>query len=173
MTINPYLFSCDPIQVFINRYKASLSDDINGLRPDMLHGKSEKDLINELFNKHTFEVPILQPDGRSIVDDGSVQFDVDFPIEVYSVPFEGIAELFMYRPTSRSNRVPIGNVRESEILIVRQADDTDETEIQSKLDEKVELIEQYLEYTKSDCGRWKDEAYRITTRGIEELKRRS
>lgn len=123
----------------------------------------QKNSIDEIalttINKSNLKAPKLRPDQASIIHKSEIKIpkkdygqNIEVPgiVIIVSIPFEGNAEYFRWRPSSYTSSLPQGKLMGNEIRITHTFSKGKGYNIQAKHKQYLDKINQYLSWVERD-----------------------
>ncbi len=164
MSADDVLFSRYDWSQAIEGQKAALVKAIQSLTKDRLLGESSEELIDELAEQFSINVPELD-EGNITVSQKEV--DIELGNDPFGfgdrrtargtevtvkIPFTGDAELFNVRPNKWSTMLPRGEVYHGQILLHIRGRSLTPESLRKEIDGELASVNQYLEWQRESLG---------------------
>ena len=186
---NDLLFYGKELGALIRTYEAEICKEVESWERNKILAASEPDLIAYLVEKFTLDVPRLireqihiESEGEArinvsgrygyFVRDPSRPFYVPGSYVTVALPFEGDGDLFGFQASTYTLNPPCGRVYGSAILISFQDVKLDPERIRQEIDNRVNQIEQALNWVKNDCDAWHARVQSVAEQYVRDRKRR-
>lgn len=177
------------LSALIRTYEFRLKEEVEEWESNRILSTSEHDLVSYLVDKFTLVPPRLLRDQIFIEREGETKIDVSRRFEynlfghqgplhitgsfvTVGIPFEGDADLFSFRASSRSTNTPYGQVSKSTVLLTYQDVKLDGNQLRREIDSVTVNIEEHLEWIRSDCNQWNNRVTQIAKQCICNRKQR-
>ena len=167
------LFNRVELADLIDGYPRTIQGDVDSWERNKVLATSESDLVDYLIAKYSLDAPILRPRDQweSAADEAAVDVSHDFRRAPFGrrilipghrvsvrVPFDGDADLFDFRPSTRNFNPPRAKVSKSDSLLTFTVtvphDDADAERVRHEIDVEVTNTESYLGWLRDDCAAW-------------------
>lgn len=169
------LFSQARLGDLIGDYPRAIQGEVDGWERNKVLAASESDLINYLVAKYFLDAPTLLPRDHweSVADEAAVDVSHD-PMRApfwdgrrilipghrvsVRVPFDGDADLFDFRPSTRNFNPPRATVSKRDSVLTFTVtvphDTADGESIRKEIDREVANTESYLAWVRQECATW-------------------
>jgi hypothetical protein len=152
---------------------------VKNLRPDTVLATPEADLIGQLYEKFRVE-PLQLHVERAESSTGIAATQVDarlFHMDVtryeLAVPFDGDESLLDLRPNRFTTRLPRGDVRNSEVIIIYEGANPAQTEtIKAFVDDQLALLGQWSDWSAAECREYNQRLQNELGRAISEQRQK-
>ncbi len=160
---------CDggDLRILFSQTERRLIEEIESSDDKYILNVSEIDLINHLCSKYEIQSPLILDEETKISDQKQVKIDVSkdknkhisdrrkpFLVDateiIVSIPISGNGKLLNYRPSTRLQIFPVGEVYKSEIQITYRQIEHRPKELKNEIRSNIELIKQYLGFLNGD-----------------------
>lgn len=153
------LFNLSDLSNKFEKEKNKILLTIESYPIEIIQNNSIDEIALTTINKSNLKAPKLRPDQAGIIYKSEIKIpknDYGQNIEVpgiaiiVSIPFEGNAEYFRWRPSTYTPSLPQGKLTDNEIRITHIFSKGEEYDIQSKHKQYLDKINQYLSWVERD-----------------------
>lgn len=189
--MDDYLFTKKDLGSLICYYPVAIRKIVESWDKNKVLGASETDLIDCLVQEVTLDAPKLHPREywRVASDEAKIDVSHDFryapPIHDRSivvdgqritveVPFDGDADLFDFRPSTRSNLVPQGRVSKNppKLSITIEGVNLTAEGVKEEMRRALGNVNKYLGWCRGECEAWNSSAREEVTKILRQRKNR-
>ena len=188
--MDDWLFADKDLGALIRSYPDAIRNIVESWDKNKVLGASENDLIEFLVAETTLDVPELLPREHWSVSSNEANIDVshdyrynafgDRHIEivgqriVVEIPFEGDADLFAFRPSTRSSMQPRGRVSTNppRLSFTIQGHQLSGEDVKQRIDRNVEGVNEHIAWCRRDCEAWNSRAREKATKHFRQRKTR-
>lgn len=182
------LFNSGDLRDYLQDQKDRLVSEVNSYQSDYLLKASEGDLIQYLTSQHTLHTPNILVDRIYQHEPTDVNIDVSSDRSRYfsthggpffvrgtaitiSIPFEGEAVFFRYRPSTFTYNPPQGRVISQEIQLTYEVTSPDPEGLAREYKQTLGTLQQYLKWIEQDVNQFNDTLNQLARDSI--ISRRS
>jgi len=152
---------------FLENHKSSLKKEVENTNSNELLNLSEDDFCKYLIAKYTLNCPEIRDNDIYISDTFEAEIDVSQdPLRsirdrsrphyvkgtsiTISIPFDGDARLFRYKPSRFTSIFPSGIIHNQELQLIYETLDYDDKKIKGFYNHELGNVKKYLNWVKDD-----------------------
>jgi hypothetical protein len=165
-----FLFTQATMHDLVEHFRGKLREELNGVRPEDLLGRSLDDICADIEKDYRLDVPVLKRqeagdlsvaevdidvrhDPRRAIRDRSRPFYIKGTAFSITVPFDGNPELFRFGSSPYNTPIE-GHVEGQVVRLLYQAIDPDPKAVKQEFDRRISQIEETLRQTAGQVGQW-------------------